>query len=286
MKQTIITILIAAVVSFLVVSFLATSTRSVAPQKESVYHRVMRTGTIRCGYYVAPPYIIKDLNTGQLSGIWFDYLERVGKELKLKIDWAAEMGLGDYSTALEANRIDAMCTSVWIDPARAKAADFVTPISYHSAYVWVRVGDKRFDQDFKKLNDPKVTISYTDGDIGEMVREEEFPLTKVHALPQLVPVVQVLEDVVSGKADFVVMTPEIVGTYNRSRGEKLRSIGPPIRIFPESVPVRRGEDDFRRLMDHVTHFLIQNGTIDKILKKYETVPGSFMRVAVPYQIQE
>lgn len=286
MKQTIITILIAGIISFFVASFSASSPRSAAPSTESVYDRVMRTGVIRCGYYVAPPYMIKDLNTGQLSGIWFDYLEKVGRELKLKIDWAEEVGLGDYSTALEANRIDAMCSAVWIDPARAKAADFVTPISYHSAYVWVRVDDDRFDQDFTKLNDPKITISYTDGDIGEMVREEDFPQTKIHALPQLVPVVQVLEDVVSRKADFVVMTPEIVGTFNRERGQKLRTVGPPIRVFPESVPVRKDEHEFRRLLDHITRFLIQNGTIDKILKKYETVPGSFMRVVRPYYVPE
>jgi ABC-type amino acid transport substrate-binding protein len=283
MKQAFLTIAIAAVVSYSMVSFAGSSSTSVTAQKESVYDRVMRTGTIRCGYYLAEPYTMKDLKTGQLSGIWYDYVEALGKELNLKIDWAEEVGLGDYSTALEFNRIDAMCLGVWVDPTRARAADFVTPISYHGAYIWVRTDDRRFDQDLKKLNDPGVTISYTDGDIGETVRAEDFPLAQAHALPQLVPVPQVLEDIVAKKADFVVMTPEVVAGFNRANGDQLRKIGKPIRIFQESIAVRRDAHEFRRLLDHTTRFLIGNRVIDKIFHKYEAAPESFLRTAVPYQ---
>lgn len=282
MKHTITTIIIAAIVSY-VVAISTSSTGPVTASKESVYDRVMRTGTIRCGYYVAEPYTIKDLKTGKLSGIWHDYVEEMGKELKLKIDWTEEIGLGDYSTALEFDRIDAMCLGVWVDPTRAKASDFITPISYHGAYIWVRVDDHRFDQDLKKLNDPSVTISYTDGDIGETVRQEDFPLAKIHALPQLVPVSQVLEDIVTKKADFVVMTPEVVAGFNRANDEKLRKIGAPVRIFQESIAVRKDAHEFRRLLDHTTRFLIGNGVIERILHKYETIPGSFMRTDIPYQ---
>ncbi|MCB1556441.1 MAG: hypothetical protein KDJ15_03915, partial [Alphaproteobacteria bacterium] len=39
---------------------------------DSGYDRVMRTGTIRCGYIAFPPYLMQDLNTGEFSGLAYD----------------------------------------------------------------------------------------------------------------------------------------------------------------------------------------------------------------------
>ena len=57
-------------------------------KKETTYERVMRTRTIRCGYFVWPPFLTKDLNTGALSGLNYDVAEEMGKLLDLKIEWS------------------------------------------------------------------------------------------------------------------------------------------------------------------------------------------------------
>jgi ABC-type amino acid transport substrate-binding protein len=256
--------------------------------KESAYDRVMRTNTLRCGYFVGDPYLIKDPNTGALSGIWFDYMEAVGKALKIKIDWAEEIGLGDFGVALDSNRVDAMCLGIWVDPDRAKIADYITPISYHAAYVWVRENDDRFDRNFDELNSSNTTITYLDGDIAASVADEDFPDAKRLTLPQLSQVNQALENVATKKADFTIFTPEIVEKFNKNRNNKLRKadIGYPIRTFPESIAVKRGETELVNLLNYTTNFLINNGKIDRILKKYESSPNSFMRTSKPYELKK
>ena len=41
----------------------------VEAKKETAYERVTRTGVLRCGYATWPPNVMKDPNTGKVSGI-------------------------------------------------------------------------------------------------------------------------------------------------------------------------------------------------------------------------
>ena len=50
--------------------------------KESAYERVIRTGIIRCGYFVWPPFLAIDPNTNKKSGIFFDIVEEILFKLK------------------------------------------------------------------------------------------------------------------------------------------------------------------------------------------------------------
>ena len=75
-------------------------------QPQTVYDRVMRTKTLRCGYHTWAPYLVKDANSGAMSGIYFDYVEKLAASLNLKVEWAEEVGYGDLITALNGGRID------------------------------------------------------------------------------------------------------------------------------------------------------------------------------------
>src|ERR1035441_7647986 len=61
-------------------------------QADEVYDRVVKTHTLRCAYTIYPPFIAKDTATGEISGLFHDLLEQMGKELGIKIVWAEEVG--------------------------------------------------------------------------------------------------------------------------------------------------------------------------------------------------
>ncbi|HOO50986.1 MAG TPA: hypothetical protein PLK94_06835, partial [Alphaproteobacteria bacterium] len=60
--------------------------------KETAYERVIRTGTLRCGYLTYPPLLMKDLKTGEMSGVAHDIMTEIGKRLSLDIEWTEEVG--------------------------------------------------------------------------------------------------------------------------------------------------------------------------------------------------
>src|ERR1700735_3304508 len=97
------TILISAVVALAVAWFaVAKLPQSASSVKTATaYERVMRTGTIRCGYVRWYPYFTKELKTGELSGLNYDAMAAIGEELDLKIEWAEEVGWGNLGEGLK-----------------------------------------------------------------------------------------------------------------------------------------------------------------------------------------
>jgi ABC-type amino acid transport substrate-binding protein len=71
-----------------------------AADKETSYDRVMRTGVIRCGYVEWPPYLLKDPNTQEFSGLIYDYMMAIGKDLGFKVEWSESVGWGIFMRVL------------------------------------------------------------------------------------------------------------------------------------------------------------------------------------------
>ena len=78
-----------------------------SPEKESTLDRVKRTGILRCGYLPYEPFLIKDVNTGKMSGLMVQYFEAVGQKQNLKIEWSGEVNIDQIVPALESGRFDA-----------------------------------------------------------------------------------------------------------------------------------------------------------------------------------
>lgn len=253
--------------------------------EESVYERVMRTGTIRCGYQPWSIYLMKEPNTGTLSGIFYDYLEEMGSNLGLTIEWAEEIGDAEIITALETGRVDANCTILFWNAERARLADFVEPIFYMGTEVFARDGDTRFDNTPQAINNPDVKIVAVDGDIFAKIAKVEFPKASVLSLPQLTSEAEIFMSVAGGKADLLLNEPYSAMEFMKSNPRKIRRVPlrAPLRYSPVSVMVKGGEDRFRRMLDVATVEMHGNGAIERILKKYEEHKGAIYRVSPPFE---
>ncbi|MDP9195994.1 MAG: transporter substrate-binding domain-containing protein [Pseudomonadota bacterium] len=256
-------------------------------KKESVYDRVMRTGTIRCGYFSWYPAVIKDPVTGEFKGIVYEYMSALGRALNLKIDWVEEIGLGDYPAALESGRIDAMCAGVWITSERARDSDFVKPLFYLALYPYVRADDHRFDADINIINNSQYRMAVLDGGVTETIRWHLFPQARAVVLPQLTSPAELFAILAQGKADMLIYDRFTFGEFDKNNPGKLRQLSTtPVKIYPNAVPVKRGEEEFRRMLDHATDELFLTGTLDKIIDRHEKYPGTFLRVVKPYGVGE
>ena len=77
----------------------------------------------------------------------------------------------------------------------------------------------------------------------------------------------------------------LISDYNaRNPSNKLRRVAgaPPLRTFGVAYAVAKGEWELRDLLSVALSELQLNGTVERIIKKYETTPGSILRVAKPY----
>jgi ABC-type amino acid transport substrate-binding protein len=127
-----------------------------------------------------------------------------------------------------------------------------------------------------------VSIASIDGATAEIIAQEDFPKVRRVSLPQLSDFGQLLLTVSTGKADITFTEPADAAIFMRNNPGAVERVGPPVRVFPNCFIFRRGQMEFKCMIDTALSQLINSGTMDKILKKYEPAPNTLYRVAVPY----
>jgi ABC-type amino acid transport substrate-binding protein len=254
---------------------------------ETTFARVMRTQTIRCGYGVWNPLIIKDPNTGALSGIFYDYLETLGKELHLKIEWNDNLTWSDWIIGLNSGRYDAACMGIWPLASNARSVDFTIPLFYHAMYAYARADDARFDKSLDAANNKDITFVGQDGAIQQALVPLMFPNAKLLSVPDIAAQTDVFLNVADKKADILIADKITAESFSAANPGKIKQVpGAPLAHYANTIGVKTGDDDFRRMLDNATRDLMNRGVIDAILKKYEKYPDSFIRAARPYQTSD
>jgi ABC-type amino acid transport substrate-binding protein len=152
--------------------------------------------------------------------------------------------------------------------------------------VWVRPDDHRFDNDLSKINNPAIKISATDGSIVSIIAREDFPLASILSAPSTTDYSFNPMNVANNKADATFLENEVGYEYLQANPGTLRAIGlnKPLRTFPIMMLVDKGEFKLQSMLNGIIRQMAVDGTVDKILKKYEKSPGAYYRIAAPYQI--
>ncbi|NTU76597.1 MAG: amino acid ABC transporter substrate-binding protein [Alphaproteobacteria bacterium] len=218
--------------------------------KEPAYERVMRTGTLRCGYLFYPKFIERDPNTNAFSGMWYDLMNEIGKQLSLKIEWTEEVGAANAFDGLKSGRYDAVCVPFNQTPGRARVTEFTAPIIFAPTYAYVRADDTRFDNAYEKINDPSVRFAYMEGEFSQYLKAEKFPKAQTVSLPNLTDVSQVYMQIAMGKADVLTTEPSTIEPFLLNNPGKLkRVVGAPLRLQASGISVGVGEEALKALLD-------------------------------------
>lgn len=278
------------IIIFLLISLYVSFPSCAADKKdESSFDRVIRSGKIRCGYYVFPPVTMRDPNTGELSGYSVDFMEEIGERAGLEIKWTEEITFGNWAPALQSKRFDAVCTPMWPDIPMSRAVSFTKPMYYTKMIPLVRVDDNRFDgAGLDRLNQPDVTFIVQDGNAQSTLTRAVFPNAEIKAIAAGVEGPVMMQEIYTGKADAIVLDINGVVEYNKHNDIKLRAIEPdnPIKIQPFSLVVGRNDLILIDFLDNAITELQNDGTVNRLLDKWETVPGLYMRASKPYEIQK
>lgn len=253
--------------------------------KETSFERIMRTGTIRCGYALWPPHVLaKDPNTGQFSGISHDLVEEVAKRTNLKVEWVEETGWGNWVESLKNDRFDVFCSGAWQDSARARDVSWTMPYMYSALYLYTRTDDTRFDTDISAVNSENVTLATTDGMMSATVANLFFPKAKQFTLPQLSDSGQQVLAVVTGKAEAVFEEPSTMKAFsaNNKNTLKISGGGEPYNTFATTFGMAMGEYELVSLFNSVLIEMQNQGLIEKTVRSYEPDPTVFLLPAKPY----
>ncbi len=279
-------IIAVVLIVMLITSWAGKSVESTNEQKISVFSRVMKTKTIRCGYGTWPPIVSKDPNTGKVSGVMYDLMEEIGKGLNVKIEWTEEIAWSEFATALESDRFDMFCVPMAAVPQRVSHGYFTAPFAFIESYAYTRADDQRFDHNLDSINAENVTISVIEGELTSALARSGFPKAKLLEITAQQGLVQAVLNVTTGKADVVFIDTVTAHEFMKNNPGKLRKIPAdyPIGVFGVSMIAKLEQDQrFLWLIDSSIRHLLNTRFIDGVLKKYDIGTDQFLHVAKPYQ---
>ena len=252
---------------------------------ESSYDRVLRTGTLRCGYADWPPYVfMKDPTTGKMSGIMADLTEAIAGKLNLKVEWTENTGWGSFIESLRDHRIDVMCAGIWRNGERGRYLGYGLPMFYSPVYSYVSVDEHRFDKDYSAVDNPGTRIATMDGEMSDVIAKRFFPKATEVSVPQLGQITDILSNVADHKADIAFNEPSFVNEFMKKNPGKLRRAqDAPFQYFPTSLAVEIHEVQLRDMLDSALVELQNQGAVEEIIAKYNPDPSVFLRTAPPYK---
>lgn len=248
------------------------STSGVAekPAKETTYDRVMRTKTLRCGYYIWPKFSEKDLQTGQMKGFFVDIVEEMAKGYGWQVDWVAEINLSEFAAALDTGHVDMLCGGLGIVPQRTAHALFSTPVGYGPVLAYARTDDERFDNNQEAVNQPNITLSTMEGEITSMIARTQFPKAKVLEITSMQGGPILFENVAAKKADIVFQDPASFEVYNTHNPDKLKLV-PDVGmgVFSFGFPIQADQNRFKWVVDTAIADLQNRGVVEQLFAKYK-----------------
>lgn len=288
-KFTILISILAAVITTWVMGGLhAPGNMSAATAKETAFARIMRTGVIRCGYYVFPPATYRDPNTKELSGFSVDFMNQLAERAGLKVEWTEEVTFGNWVPALQARRFDISCTPQWPELPMGKALLFTDSLFYSGIYPSLRANDPRLPKIKTRndLNTPDFTFIAQEGNMTYNLTRQNFPNAKLYSLPPNADGGEYYQAILTGKADIVLSDRNGIYQFNKMNDNAFTTIlmNDPVKLQSFPLVISDGETDLLNFLNFAIREMDYSGDIDRILRKWEPEPGiTYLRRAKSFQ---
>lgn len=165
--------------------------------------RIEKTGELHAGYGVYPPYTQEDPNSKKVSGFSVELIEQIAKELNCKVVWH-RLNWNTMSADLKRAEYDVIADPIFETIPRAREFAFTAPYAYFAdGIAVVRKDDNRFTS-FDSLDRDGITIAVGQGWASETLVKTRFTKPKVISVQTATDLLQVFNDVVSGRADVAI----------------------------------------------------------------------------------
>jgi polar amino acid transport system substrate-binding protein len=233
-------------------------------REDSSLAKVRKEGVMRVGYSQTGPWFYKDAKTGDLGGIYKDAVERLAKEMEVKVEWK-EVTFQNSTVGLRKGDYDLYGSSLTYTTARAVVVDYVGPLWSKGSLLMVHKDNAGRFKKLEDFNDPKVTFSVVAGGSEEPRIPILFPKAKL--ITTAGQVVLGAEPVRAKKADvWMSGDSDVLLFAKRNSWAHVFEPNAPIDKRPNTWAVRYGDTEWKHFLDMYGAFLVINGEMERLFK--------------------
>lgn len=264
---------VAAIAIVVAVVSMAKVQKASAPQSAKVdtLEKIKKTGSFSACYVPFATSIIKDPETGKLSGHSVDAVEYIANQINAKVDFV-ESTWGNIVADVATGKCDMSLYYFNLIP-RSYALAFTEPLNFEGSTALVRTGDTRFSnvKDVMEFDKPEYTVVVANGEAGHLFVKDNFKNAKIEVvdveagdtLGFLAAVstkradVGIVSD--SGGSDYAKDHPEILNLFAKS----------PFSLNPVGYAVRQDDLKFLNFLNNSLSMMETKGITRQFEKKYD-----------------
>ena len=239
-------------------------------EEQSRFDRIFGTKQITCGSFVFNGLFEYAAEGNQPTGFFADVMTEASRRLGLTVTFKE---IGSFATGFEelkSGRYDMLCASLASFAGNYGKMLFTTALFYDPIFVW---GDASRDFSALKavsdINQPNWRLSGMDGELGGIFGPIVFPNAKMHMVSQMSGAPTIILDMLTGKADFVLLTKAAAQAYTVTNPGKLQQvIAVPAAAYPIRFVFRPEDMRLKIIFDMVLEDMRADGSLQQLIKKY------------------
>jgi polar amino acid transport system substrate-binding protein len=241
-------------------------------REDSSLAKIRKAGTMRVGYSQTGPWFYKDAKSGELGGIYKDAVDRLAKEMEVKVEYK-EVTFQNATVGLRRNDYELYGSSLTYTMARALVADYIGPLWSKGSLLMIRKDSAARFKTLADFNDPGVTFSVTAGGSEEPRIPILFPKAKL--ITTTGQIVLGAEPVRAKKAEVWMSGDSDVLLFVKRNADWATVFDPehPIDKRPNTWAVRYGDYEWKHFLDFFATFMTVNGEMQRLFEKHMAVIG-------------
>ena len=234
---------------------------------DSILAKIRKEGVLRVGFSQTGPWFYKDAKTGDLQGIYKDVVDRLAKEINIKVEYK-EVTFANATVALRKGDYDLYGSSLTYTMARALTVNYIGPLYSKGSLLLIHKDNAGRFKTAADLNNPGVTFSVTAG----ASEEGRIPLLwpKAKTITTTGQVTLGAEPVRAKKADVWMSGDSDIILFAKRNSAWAAVIEPdnPIDKRPNTWAIRYGDAEWKAFLDFWGDFVVVNGEMDRLFKHH------------------
>lgn len=238
-------------------------------QEESALDKIVRANKFKVGYVVLTPQIMKDPNTGKLTGYMIDCIQWIAEQMGVEIEFI-EATWATIIAGLQANHYDLSVAGTFATIPRATAVSFVDPIVYQGLGA-VTLVESGIDS-LKKVDQEGVICAFGAGTAEWQWGKANLKHARIDTYTASMEVIFELLSI--GKADVVFSDFSVIWPFIKARsGEVMSVTEDPFVWMPVSWAIRHGDPDLMAFMNLAINQLVNRGLLEGFISSYPVLKG-------------
>jgi ABC-type amino acid transport substrate-binding protein len=246
-----------------------------AGRSVGLVENIDRTGKLRVGYGVFPPFTQEDPTTHQVSGVSVDIMNEIGRQLGVEVEWH-RFNWNTMKADLQRGEFDVLADAIFQTPARGREMTFTEPYAYFAIGIGVvRRSEDRFTL-FGDINNPSVRVAVGQGFAEETFVRARAPRANINSVPSATDTAAPINAVVTGRADIAIVNLEDAKRFVSANSRDLKMLwdqDPPAYV-PAGFVVRFGDLTGAQFLDVSLRNLRATGVLHDVAAKHGVL-GNF-----------